>query len=53
VFEPCTFQVAWHHLALGERPKRDGVANLAAQFHAGDRSSQILWLGQKVCLDLH
>src|SRR5262245_47040826 len=33
VFELRTSQVAWHHLALGERPKRDGVANLAAKFH--------------------
>src|SRR5262245_61420350 len=24
VFELCPFHVAWHHLALGERPKRNG-----------------------------
>src|SRR5262249_33773984 len=44
VFELCPFHVPAHHLALGERPKRDGVANLAAQCHAGYRSFQIVWL---------
>ena len=41
-FELRTFQVAWHHLPLGERPKRSGVPNLAAQLNAGYRSFQIV-----------
>ena len=44
VFELCTFQGAWHHLALGERPERDGVANLAAQLNADYGSFQIVWM---------
>jgi hypothetical protein len=30
VLDLCTFKVAWHYLALRERPKRGGVADLAA-----------------------
>jgi hypothetical protein len=44
VFEFCTFQVAWHHFALRERPKRGGVPNVAAQLNAGYRGFQIVWM---------
>ena len=53
VFERFPFQVTWHHLAPGERPKRRGVADLSAQFHAGDRSREIVWVRQKIGLNLN
>jgi hypothetical protein len=51
-FELCPFQVAWHHLAPGEGAKRGGVADLSAQFHAGSDSLQIVWVRQKIGLNL-
>src|SRR5260221_14255247 len=35
VFEFSAFQVTRHHLALGERTKCSGVADLAAKLHTG------------------
>jgi hypothetical protein len=48
VFQFSIFQVAWHHLALGERTKRGGVAYLTAEFHAGYSGLHIIWVRQKI-----
>jgi hypothetical protein len=53
VFELHTFQVAWHHLALGERTEWGGVAYLAAELHAGYRCFQVVWVRQKIRLNLN
>ena len=53
VFELGALQVAWHHLALSKRSKCGGVAYLAAEFHAGDRSLQVVWVREEICLDLN
>jgi len=53
VFKLGTFQVSWHHLALDEWAKCGGVAYLAAEFHAGYRGLQIVWVTQTICLNLN
>src|SRR5260370_36867592 len=53
VFQFSIFQVAWHHLALGERTKRGGVAYLTAEFHAGYSGLHIIWVRQKIRLNLN
>src|SRR6266436_7336743 len=51
-FKCRPFQIGRHHLALGERAKRSRVAYLAAKFHTDDRGSKIVWMGQRIFLDL-
>src|ERR1700676_472708 len=53
VFELCTFQVAWHHLALGKQPKCGGVAYLAAEFHTGYCGLEIVGMREEICFNLN
>src|SRR5262249_14347792 len=53
VFQLRTFQVSWHHFALGEGAQCGGVAYLSAEFHAGYRGLQIVRVRQKICVNVH
>jgi hypothetical protein len=53
VLELCTLQVAWHHLALGERTECGGVAYLAAELHAGYRGLQVVWVRHSIRFNLN
>jgi hypothetical protein len=53
VFKLGTFQVPRHHLALDEWAKCGGVPDLAAEFHAGYRGLQIVWVRQIIRLNLY
>ena len=46
------FQIARHHLALGERAKRSRVADFPTKFQTDHRGLQIVGVRQRVFLDL-
>jgi hypothetical protein len=52
VFQCSSSQVAGHDFAFCERSKRGRIANFQTKFNTSNSSLQIVWMGQRIDLDL-